>query len=110
VPIGIETIFLFFFAFLYLQQYFKKSLSKNIYEYSSFWLVAGIIIYLGSSFFFNILANHVTQAQFDNYWHYTYIPEIFKNILFALVIFGYFFKTENSANLKSKDIPNLDMI
>lgn len=110
VPIGVETIFLLFFAFLYFQQYFKSSLSANIYDYPSFWLVVGIIIYLGSSFFFNILANHVLQAQIDKYWHFTYIPEIIKNILFALVVFGFFSKKISSESLKSKDIPNLDMI
>ena len=110
IPIGVETIILFLFAFLYFQQYFKTNLTNNIYEYSSFWLVVGILIYLGSSFFFNILANHVTPQQFADYWHFTYIPEIIKNLLFGLVIIGYPFKQINSVKTKSTDIPNLDMI
>lgn len=110
VPIAVETILLFVFAFLYFQQYFKYNLSLNIYEYASFWLVVGILIYLGSSFFFNILANHVTDEQMDSYWHFTYIPEILKNILYAFVIAGLPFKQIGAAKTKKLDIPNLDMI
>lgn len=110
VPIAVETILLFVFAFLYFQQYFKYNLSLNIYEYASFWLVVGILIYLGSSFFFNILANHVTDEQMDSYWHFTYIPEILKNILYSLVIVGLPFKQIGSAKTKKLDVPNLDMI
>ncbi len=110
VPVGIETILIFTFAFLYFQQYFKTNLTGNIYDYSSFWLVVGIVIYLGSSFFFNILVNHVTQKQIEEYWHFTYLPEIFKNVLFTLVASGLFFNKVEFTKMKSKDIPNLDMI
>lgn len=110
VPVGIETIIILFFAFLYFQQLLIKNLTGNIYEYPSFWLVVGIIIYLGSSFFFNILVNHVNQKQIDEFWHYTYIPEILKNLLFALVLSEFLFnQNSNKSNIK-KEIPNLDMI
>lgn len=112
VSIGLETIILFFFAVLYFQQYFKNNLTNNIYEYSSFWLVVGILIYLGSSFFFNILANHVTDQQFTEYWYLTFIPEIIKNILFGFVILAYPNRLISPRKPKpnSADIPNLDMI
>jgi len=111
IPIGIETIIIFFLTFLYFQQFFKFNLDNNIYEYPSFWLIVGIIIYLGSSFFFNILANHISQEQSDKYWHYTYIPEILKNIFFGFVIWGVFFKNvENKKSPALSEIPNLDMI
>lgn len=110
IPIGVETIFLFFFAFLYFQQFFKHNLAKNIYEYPSFWLVVGILLYLGSAFFFNILANEITKQQFVKYWHYTYIPEILKNLMFGMIVLGYPFKDPETEQInKPRDIPNLDM-
>lgn len=112
VPIGVETILIFLFSFFYFQQFLKYNISKNIYEYPSFWLIVGILIYLGSAFFFNILANDVTDQQFDNYWHLTYIPEILKNLLFAMVLLGYpsYINEQPNSKLKKSDIPNLDII
>ncbi len=111
VPIGVETILIYIFAILFLRQYFKYNLSYNIYEYQSFWLIVGILLYLGGSFFFNILANELSTEQIKTYWHYTYLPEIIKNILFSLVVLGYPFKHRaNTITKKSTDIPNLDMI
>jgi len=112
VPIGVETILIFLFSFFYFQQFLKYNISKNIYEYPSFWLIVGIIIYLGSGFFFNILANNVTDQQFENYWHLTYIPEILKNLLFAMVLLGYpsYINEQPNSKLKKSDIPNLDII
>lgn len=112
VPIGVETILIFVFSFFYFQQFLKYNVSKNIYEYPSFWLVVGILIYLGSAFFFNILANDVTEQQFDNYWHFTYIPEILKNILFAMVVLGYpsYSNELPNSKIKKTEIPNLDII
>lgn len=112
IPIGVESIFIFLFSFFYFQQYLKYNISRYVYEYPSFWLTIGILIYLGSSFFFNILANHVTEDQFNNYWHLTYIPEIIKNIIFAMVILGIPSYANEEPELKrnSIDIPNLDMI
>lgn len=110
VPIAVETIFMFIYAFLFFRQFFKFNLNLNIYEYSSFWLVVGILLYLGTSFFLNILYNHLTKEQIEQFWHYSYIPEIVKNILFALVILGKPFKTINPVKVKPVEIPNLDMI
>ena len=110
VPIGIETIFILFFTFLYFQEYFKTNLSDNIYQYSHFWLILGIIIFLGFSFFLNILANHISSEQFQKYWHFTYIPEIVKNLMFGLVISGLWVNKSKYSKMKNMDIPNLDMI
>jgi hypothetical protein len=110
IPIGIETILLLFFAFLYFRECLKYNLTFNIYEYQSFWLVVGILIYLGSSFFFNILANEVSSKQLENFWYYTYIPEIIKNLLFAVVVLGYPLKHTIQKNITASDIPKLDMI
>lgn len=111
IPVGIEAILIFIFSTMLFSHFLKYNLKSNIYEYSSFWLVVAIIIYLAAGFFFNILANEVTQDQIKEYWHYTFIPEILKNLVFALVISGLLFKpSEISTQIKKPDIPNLDMI
>jgi hypothetical protein len=105
IPVGIETILILTYTFIYFQQYFTDSTTTYVYNDPSFWIVVGILIYLGSSFFFNILANDLSQE----YWYWTYIPEIIKNILFAISIIIISNKPRNSLP-KSSSIPNLDMI
>ena len=78
VPVGIETILILIYIFIYFQQFFSTNRTSYIYNDPSFWIVVGVLIYLGSSFFFNILANQLSK----DYWHLTYIPEIIKNIFF----------------------------
>ena len=111
VVIAVETIFIFLFIFLYLRQFFRENVTNNIYEFPSFWVVVGMMVYLGFGFFFNILVNYIPQDQFDNFWHFTYIPEIIKNLLFGMVVLGYPSSTiENKKNKVAADIPNLDLI
>jgi hypothetical protein len=110
IPIGIETIILFFLAVLYFQECFKLSLKNNIYEYPSFWIVAGMLIYLSTGFFFNILLNHLSKEDIEKFWHYTYIPDILKNVLFGAAVIGHSLQKKISNNNSKKDIPNLDMI
>ena len=109
IPIGIETLFIFYFSLLYFVQFFKHTFSSNLYEYASFWLVVGIIVYLGFSFFFNILANFLTKEEFNAYWKYTYFPEMLKNVLFALIAGGIIYKKKKKI-FKPNEIPKFDMI
>lgn len=112
IPIAIETFLIFFYIIVYFRQFFKNNITKNVYEYPSFWLIVGILTYLGSGFYFNLLVDYVTEDQFSKYWHFTYIPDIIKNLLFTMVIMGYpsVSNEYNALSIKSKDIPNLDMI
>lgn len=105
IPVGIETILIFVYIFFYFQQYLSENNTTNIYNNASFWIVVGILIYLGSSFFFNILANNFSQ----DLWYWTFIPEIIKNILFAISVI---IITEKSTDnkIKSSSVPHLDMI
>lgn len=84
VSIGIETILIFIFSILFFVELFK--IEKNEPLPISFYIVVGILFYLGPNFFFNLLVNSVTKEQFSKYWHFTYIPEIIKNIIFAVSI------------------------
>lgn len=114
IPIGIETILIIIYSFFFFQKFLKSNVSRNVYEYPSFWLVVGSLIYLGCNFFFNILVNHLSDDQIDSFWHYTYLPEIIKNFLFAMVILGWpTYENELDSKIhksRNNDIPNLDMI
>ena len=106
MPVGIETILILVYTFIYFQQYFNENRTTYIYNDPNFWIIVGILIYLGSSFFFNILANEVSK----DYWHLTFIPEIIKNVLFSLSIILYKDKLNDNNKIKSANVPYLDLI
>lgn len=106
VPVGIETILMLLFSFIYFHQYFNENRTTYIYNDPNFWIVVGILIYLCSSFFFNILANQVS----NEYWYFTFIPEIIKNILFSLSIIKYKDTSKENSTIKSSNVPYLDLI
>lgn len=86
MSIATETILLFIYIILFFYDHSNNNKTGYIYNHSIFWLSVGILIYLGGSFFFNILINHMTLHEYQSYWHYTYIAEIIKNVLFAVAI------------------------
>lgn len=109
VPIGIETILVFILIFYFFFEQFKSTKDQLLYSNYVFWVVIGIMIYLGGSFFFNILANHLNNEQITDYWYWSYLADIIKNIFFGvgLIVF--------SRNPKQKQaikppLPYLDMI
>jgi hypothetical protein len=67
------------------------------------------MIYLGSSFFFYILAEHLPKKELDEYWPITFLFDIIKNILMAVAIFLYSRQPEGQKLSKSPE-PYLDMI
>jgi hypothetical protein len=106
IPIGIETILVFIYIFLFFYDHFTNVKNRYIYNNYCFWVSIGLLIYLGGSFFFNLLANQLDPQ----YWFVTYITEILKNVLFVVAIIV-FVKNPIVADLKNKtNIPNLDMI
>ena len=110
IPIGIETILLFVYIFYFFYEFSKQIRDIFIYNHYTFWIAVGIMIYLGGSFFFYILINHLDQNEVDKFGNMTYVAEIVKNLLFAFSIF--LFKKFSIKNVQnhSKKIPNLDMI
>ena len=109
LAIGIETILLFSYVICFFHEQFKKPTSLSIYNHYCFWISVGILLYLGGSFFFYILANHMTKAEIDQYWDLTYIVEILKNILFSYSVF-LFVRQKGENGYKNKILPNLDMV
>lgn len=107
VPVGIETIILFIYILFFFYQYFKEIDNRYIYNEPCFWIAVGILLYMGGSFFFNILANHLSEQEMENYWYITYIAEVIKNILFAIAMIMYARQPKEPTPHKS--IPYLDL-
>ncbi len=86
IPVSIETILIFIYIFFFLYEHSKTDNSDVIYNNYLFWVSVGLLLYMGGTFFFNILVTQMSLAEFDNYWHFTYIAEILKNILFLVAL------------------------
>jgi FtsH-binding integral membrane protein len=112
IPIAIETILLFIYIFLFFLESSRKLNSGYIYNHHCFWLAVGILIYLGGSFFFYILINHLNEEQITTFGNLTWFAEIVKNIFFSIaIIFFIRFPEANNKNKKKEvSIPYLDMI
>lgn len=110
VPIGIETLLLITYITVFLFEQFKTQKTEYIYNHHCFWFAIGILIYLGGSFFFNILAIHIEEKQRYKYWQITLVGETLKNFLFIIAII--YFSSNSIKGVKKKDItiPYLDII
>lgn len=108
ISVGIETILIFIYIFLFFYDHSKNNKTGYIYNHPTFWISVGILLYLGGSFFFNILANYMTDAEFNNYWHYTYFAEILKNVLFAAAVL-ITSRHHKLSSINQSQIPYLDI-
>lgn len=104
IPIGVETILLFIYIFYYYFNSLAEIENTRLYKKPEFWFVIGMLVYLSSTFFFNILAESLDSNFMTNYWHFTFIGDILKNILFA---FGILFYLRKGGKEKEKAIDNL---
>lgn len=102
VPIAIETILLFLFCFYYLYIQMSEIEETFIYNQYQFWIIIGIMVYLGGSFFIYIFANIETlRRTIHEFWFLTYVFYIIKNVLFAI---GIFFLRQKAKTVKSNDL------
>ena len=109
IPIGIESILIFIYIILFFYQNFRNNYDQFIYDHHCFWLSIGIMIYLGGTFFFNILANYMQPKEVLPYWYLTHIADIIKNLFFCVAIIVY-----SRGQLKEKlfhhsSVPYLDL-
>jgi hypothetical protein len=109
VPVGIETILLLIFIIMFLLE-FSRQTSIYIYNHYCFWIATGIFIYLGGSFFFFILVDHLSDSEISTFGNLTYLAEVIKNILFVLAMFVSARHPFESIPKKSNSLPFLDMI
>jgi len=110
VPIGIETIIILFYIIYFFYQFSRELSTAYIYNHYGFWVSVGILIYLGGSFFFFILFDHLSTAQVATFGDMTYVAEIIKNILFAIAIFIHARYPFEKPKQKPENIPYLDLI
>lgn len=108
LSVGIETVLILIYISFFLYQSFKSVNNEYIFNQPGFWLSLGILIYLGGTFFFNILVNHIDEAQITKYWFLTYIADTIKNLFFCVSIIVYS-RNHHKDKLSSKSIPYLDL-
>jgi hypothetical protein len=87
IPIGVEAICILIFAFYYLYEQMKDVSTLFIYGRYHFWIVLGMMIYLAGSFFIYIYASQLPEKLVAQYWIFTNIFSIIKNIFFTIAIF-----------------------
>jgi hypothetical protein len=113
IPIGIESILLFVYIFYYFYSSLRTiDLQASIYEKASFWFVIGIFAYLGTTFFFNILASSLGDEQIISYYYLSYFGDIIKNVFFTIAVVLLPKSHPSSLNTIKNDskVPYLDMI
>lgn len=109
MPIGVEFILILIYIIYFFYTFSRRLDSVSIYNHFAFWFSVGILIYLGGSFFFFILIEHLNENQINTFGNFTFVAEIIKNILFVLALFIYV-RNPFETKKKSESIPFLDMI
>jgi len=107
IPVGLETLIVYIYIFSFFYDRFKNIDDQYIYNNYCFWVSIGIMIYLGGSFFFFILGNHLSPEQNEKYWDYSFFVDIAKNILFSISLLVFAKHADNILS-KPKNIPYLD--
>lgn len=110
VPIGIETILIFFYIVYFFYEFSKSLNAQYIYNHYCFWIAVGVLIYLGGSFFFYLSINQLNPDEVEKFGNMTYLAEIIKNVMFGLAVFIYTKHPIVSTNKKTNSVPFLDMI
>lgn len=108
--IGIETIFILINNIYFFYLRFKQVDEHYLYQDPFFWFMTGMLVYLGYTFFFNLLVNHVDNEVIKNYYHYSYVGDIIKNLLFTVGLFYLPRKKETICRSSFFNAPNLDLI
>jgi len=107
IPIAAETLILLVVSIYFFYEQFKDTSTLYIYHQYSFWLTIGILVYLCGSLFIFALAEQMSSAQITEFWYWTYIVEIIKNILFTVGILMYVRKP--FVKPPKTEIPYLDL-
>ena len=108
--IATETLLITFCIIYFFYLRFKQVDQHYLYQDPFFWFMTGILVYLGYTFFFNLLVNHVDNEILKNYYHYSYLGDIIKNLLFTVGLFYLPGKKATSNRSSFFNAPNLDLI
>jgi len=107
IPISAETLILLIFSFYFFYEQFKDPSTLYVYNHYCFWFIIGILVYLCGSLFIYLYGDQMTKAEITQFWFFTYIVEIIKNILFVIAIVIYLRKP--FVKPPKIDIPYLDI-
>ena len=110
ISIGVESILVFIYIFLFFLENLNNPKEKYIYSHHCFWISVGILVYLGGSFFINILANIFNKEEFDKYWYLNFIADTIKTFLFAVALLFIAKESKNKQKTKAPNVPYLDLI
>jgi hypothetical protein len=110
IPIAFETILTFTYIVYFFYEYSKNILGFYIYNHYVFWVATGILLYLGGSFFFYIMFNHLNEQQISAFGMLTYVAEILKNIFFSVAIYTLIKHPVEKKNKSEMQIPFLDIV
>jgi hypothetical protein len=108
--IALETVIVLILIIYFFYLRFKQVDEQYLYQNPHFWLMTGMLVYLGFTYFFNILVNHVDNEVIKNYYHYSYIGDIIKNALFAVALIQIPRQNTVEGHTRSFNAPNLDLI
>lgn len=108
LAVAIETILLSIFIILFFYEQSRTNANQFIYSHPAFYFAIGIMIYLGGSFFFNILVHQLTPQEIARYQPLTYLGDIIKNILFSIGIVSLMRNPPKKLNQPS-NVPYLDL-
>ncbi|WP_460566586.1 hypothetical protein [Flaviaesturariibacter terrae] len=86
VPIGVESILLLIYAFYFLFEEMDNVSQGPLYTRFSFWIVAGILVYLAGNFFLYVFANQVDTRTRHIFWMFGNLCAILKNVAFVVSI------------------------
>lgn len=109
IPVGIETILIIVYITFFFYERFQSDSNEFIYSHPCFWLCIGMLIYLGGTFFFNILLGYLDQKHIDQYWYLTYVADIIKNLFFCVSIIVYSHNPKSEKLRQNKHVPYLDL-
>ena len=110
IPIAFETILTFTYIVYFFYEFSKNLLGFYIYNHYVFWIATGILLYLGGSFFFYIMINHLNEEQISAFGMLTYVAEILKNIFFSVAIYTLIKYPVEKKNKSETQIPFLDIL
>ncbi len=108
IPVGIETVLIFVYIIFFFYQNFRNNYEQYIYNHHCFWLSVGMMIYLGGTFFFNLLGNYIASSDIDKYWFLTHIADIIKNLFFCVAILVYSRSHIKEKRYNHSSVPHLD--
>ncbi len=108
--IALESLIIISFIIHFFYLRFKQVDEQYLYQNPFFWFMTGMLVYLGFTFFFNILVNHVENEVIKNYYHFSYIGDIVKNCLFAVGLMLLPRANNTVDRTHSFNAPKLDLI